>query len=325
MPLASSQSSLRAAAAIPAASSTSPPWAHNSTGVPGPCAATKAGRCTSMIASMSDADVVAAPEVENTPSVRLTRWGRSRASSSVDGAAAAKTGGKATLTIRPPRAGAAVPQNEERARRRSLIPRFPDATRTGARTRTSRPRRTRARPRGCSAIDRRGAPPVDRPVARRWRRCCRAIVGAMTVTCAPVDTLLALVVRRLEVAETVAAAKWSSGRPVEDRAREAAVVAAAAARARRAGIDATFVCRVMAAQIEASKIVQRALLTRWRDDPGSAPTSRPDLSAVRSTLDAIDEGLVGALAAPGLPGSCFTCGTRLGTTWLRARALPDVA
>ena len=146
----------------------------------------------------------------------------------------------------------------------------------------------------------------------------------MTVTCAPVDTLLALVVRRLEVAETVAAAKWSSGRPVEDRAREAAVVAAAAARARRAGIDATFVCRVMAAQIEASKIVQRALLTRWRDDPGSAPTSRPDLSAVRSTLDAIDEGLVGALAAPGLPGSCFTCGTRLGTTWLRGRALPDV-
>jgi len=164
----------------------------------------------------------------------------------------------------------------------------------------------------------------------------------MTVTCAPVDTLLALVVRRLKVAETVAAAKWSSGRPVEDRAREAAVVAAAAARARRAGIDATFVCRVMAAQIEASKIVQRGLLARWRDEPGSAPTSRPELSGVRSTLDAIDEELVAALAAPGLLGPCrgqaredpdglrrralvFTCGTRLGTTWLRARALPDVA
>ena len=162
----------------------------------------------------------------------------------------------------------------------------------------------------------------------------------MTVTCAPADTLLALVVRRLEVAETVAAAKWSSGRPVEDRAREAAVVAAAAARARRAGIDATFVCRVMAAQIEASKIVQRGLLARWRDEPGSAPTSRPELSGVRSTLDAIDEELVAALAAPGLLGSCrgqaredpdglrrralvFTCGTRLGTTWLRGRALPD--
>ena len=157
----------------------------------------------------------------------------------------------------------------------------------------------------------------------------------MTVTCALVDTLLALVVRRLEVAETVAAAKWSSGRPVEDRAREAAVVAAAAARARRAGIDATFVCRVMAAQIEASKIVQRGLLARWRDEPGSAPTSRPELSGVRSTLDAIDEELVAALAAPGLRGRedpdglrrralVFTCGTRLGTTWLRGRALPDV-
>lgn len=123
----------------------------------------------------------------------------------------------------------------------------------------------------------------------------------MTITCAPVDTLLALVVRRLAVAETVAAAKWSSGGPVEDRAREAVVVAAAAARARRAGLDATYVCRVMAAQIEASKIVQRGLLARWRDEPGSAPTSGPELSGVRPTLDAIDEELVAALAAPGSP------------------------
>jgi chorismate mutase len=123
----------------------------------------------------------------------------------------------------------------------------------------------------------------------------------MTITCAPVDTLLALVVRRLAVAETVAAAKWSSGRPVEDRAREAVVLAAAAARARRAGMDATFVRRVIAAQIEASKIVQRGLLARWRDEPGSAPTSRPELSGVRPILDVIDEELVVALAAPWSP------------------------
>jgi chorismate mutase len=123
----------------------------------------------------------------------------------------------------------------------------------------------------------------------------------MTITCAPVDTLFALVVRRLAVAETVAAAKWSSGRPVEDSAREAMVLAAAAARARRAGIDATFVCRVMAAQIEASKIVQRGLLARWCNEPGSAPISRPELSGVRPMLDAIDEELVAALAAPRLP------------------------
>jgi chorismate mutase len=34
----------------------------------------------------------------------------------------------------------------------------------------------------------------------------------MTITCAPADTLLSIVVRRLAIAETVAAAKWSSGR-----------------------------------------------------------------------------------------------------------------
>jgi len=61
------------------------------------------------------------------------------------------------------------------------------------------------------------------------------------------------------------------------------------------------VCRFMAAQVEASKIVQRGLLGRWRDEPGSAPTSRPELSGVRPTLDAIDEELVAALAAPRSP------------------------
>jgi chorismate mutase len=111
-----------------------------------------------------------------------------------------------------------------------------------------------------------------------------AIVKAMTITGAPANILLSLVVRRLAVAETVAAAKWSSDAPVEDRDREAVVLTAAVARARRAGIDATFVCRFMAAQIEASKIVQRGLLTRWRDEPGSAPIFRPELSGVRLRL-----------------------------------------
>jgi chorismate mutase len=123
----------------------------------------------------------------------------------------------------------------------------------------------------------------------------------MTTTHTPADVLLPLVVRRLAVAESVAVAKWSSGRPVEDRDREAVVLSAAAARAQRAGIDATLVYRVMAAQIEASKIVQRGLIARWRDQPASAPTSRTGLRGVRQTLEAIDEEFVTALAAPGPP------------------------
>jgi hypothetical protein len=66
-------------------------------------------------------------------------------------------------------------------------------------------------------------------------------------------------------------------------------------------MDATFVCRVMPAQIQASKIVQRGLLARWRDEPISAPTSRQELSGVRPTLDAIDEEFVVALTAPRSP------------------------
>jgi chorismate mutase len=122
----------------------------------------------------------------------------------------------------------------------------------------------------------------------------------MTIMRAPADVLLSLVVRRLAVAESVAAAKWSSGRSVEDGDREAVVLSAAAASARRAGIDATFVCRVMAAQIEASKIVQGGLIARWLDEP-AAPTSQPELRGVRLTLEAIDEEFVTALAAPRPP------------------------
>jgi chorismate mutase len=125
----------------------------------------------------------------------------------------------------------------------------------------------------------------------------------MTTTCTPADVLLPLVVRRLAVAESVAAAKWSSGRPVEDRDREAVVLSDAAASAQRAGIDATFVRRVMAAQIEASKIVQEGLMARWRDEPATAPTSQPELRGVRQTLEAIDEEFVTALAAPRPPAA----------------------
>jgi chorismate mutase len=125
----------------------------------------------------------------------------------------------------------------------------------------------------------------------------------MTTTCTPADVLLPLVVRRLAVAESVAAAKWSSGRPVEDRDREAVVLRDAAASARRARIDATFVRRVMAAQIEASKIVQEGLMARWRDEPATAPTSQPELRGVRQTLEAIDEEFVTALVAARPPAA----------------------
>src|SRR5215472_246208 len=86
--------------------------------------------------------------------------------------------------------------------------------------------------------------------------------------------LLETSVRRLEVAEQVALAKWDSGTPVEDAAREAHVIASATKAAESKDLDAAWVSNFFKAQIEASKLVQYSLLAEWRR-LGKAPDHRP--------------------------------------------------
>jgi len=106
-----------------------------------------------------------------------------------------------------------------------------------------------------------------------------------------------LVVSRLALAEPVAESKWLSGKPIADPTREQAVIDAGVARARAEGVDPDLVERVLRDQIAASKLVQRGLFTRWTHDPSSAPTTAPDLTAVRTQITQIDDDLVDRLAA----------------------------
>lgn len=114
---------------------------------------------------------------------------------------------------------------------------------------------------------------------------------------AALDTVGSLVLRRLVLADPVAASKWSSGKPIADPAREQAVVDQAVSLAQQQGVDPELVIRVVRAQITASKVVQRGLVDRWTHDPRSAPTTAPDLSTIRPELDAIDTELVAAIGA----------------------------
>lgn len=113
----------------------------------------------------------------------------------------------------------------------------------------------------------------------------------------PLSTLGDLLRERLLLADTVAQAKWIKGTPVSDPAREKVVIDDAVALATQKGVDTDLVRRVVSAQIAASKTVQNRLLTGWRHDPASAPTVAPDLTQVRTRLDAIDTALVDALGA----------------------------
>ena len=90
---------------------------------------------------------------------------------------------------------------------------------------------------------------------------------------------------RLATADTVASAKWGTPSPIDDPAREAQVLGAVATQAADEGLSAPRVQQIFRDQIEANKVVQRALFSWWSVAPGAAPTVRPDLAQVRPVID----------------------------------------
>ncbi|MFJ5800477.1 chorismate mutase [Streptomyces decoyicus] len=108
--------------------------------------------------------------------------------------------------------------------------------------------------------------------------------------------LAELSAQRLATGDLVAAAKWGTGGPIDDPAREQEVLDAVAEQARRLGADPAATVRIFRDQIEASKVVQRGLHRRWHADPAQAPTTRPDLDEVRKEINRINGELVRAIA-----------------------------
>ena len=122
--------------------------------------------------------------------------------------------------------------------------------------------------------------------------------------------LVEISARRLAIAEQVALAKWDSGAPVEDAAREDHVIVSVTKAAQSRGLDPTSVSNFFRAQIEANKLVQYSLLAEWRR-AGKAPDHTPvDLaSTIRPELDEVDKALIAELeksAAISASASCRT-------------------
>ncbi|MFG3256782.1 chorismate mutase [Streptomyces sp. NPDC048172] len=112
----------------------------------------------------------------------------------------------------------------------------------------------------------------------------------------PLAPLVGLSARRVELADQVAAAKWFTGKPVDDPARERKLLADVARRSPALGLDPARTTAVFRDQIEANKLVQRALHARWRAHPAERPRRAPDLGAeVRPALDRITTGLLDEL------------------------------
>ena len=97
---------------------------------------------------------------------------------------------------------------------------------------------------------------------------------------------------RLAIMEQVARFKWNEGLPVEDKDREAAVLEKTVGLAVAEGLNTKVATRVIKAQIEAAKFVQRALFEKWRamakgklaDAPNLTVTLRPEISRLSNDL-----------------------------------------
>ncbi|PPH25309.1 chorismate mutase [Rathayibacter toxicus] len=133
----------------------------------------------------------------------------------------------------------------------------------------------------------------------------------------------ALVVQRLALADTVAQSKWLSGKPIDDSEREQAVIDSAVAAAQKQGVDTALVTRFFRAQMDANKVVQHGLFARWMQEPGSAPTTAPDLAAIRPQLDAIGKAMVTALGKVTKVTTAPECHTVVNTERTKSAASLD--
>lgn len=106
-------------------------------------------------------------------------------------------------------------------------------------------------------------------------------------------------VARLSVMPDVAYAKFVSGAPVDDPAREAQAAAAFVATAVAGGVPEEIAQEVITNQFEAAKAVQTRLISQWRSGESPAPSGTPaDLSTqLRPRIDAATTDLVDNLIA----------------------------
>jgi chorismate mutase len=105
-------------------------------------------------------------------------------------------------------------------------------------------------------------------------------------------------VERLLLADKVAAAKFGTAMPIEDRVRESQLLGVVRRLSLAVGVDPLLSLRFFEDQIEANKYVQAGLHRRWAAHPELRPRCRPNLSIeVRPRLDELTSEMIVQLGA----------------------------
>ncbi|WP_020659628.1 chorismate mutase [Amycolatopsis benzoatilytica] len=132
------------------------------------------------------------------------------------------------------------------------------------------------------------APAIAAPASALYAPAASHAIGRL-------GPLVGLVVERLQVSDDVAAAKFGTGSPIDDPAREQQVLDQVRKQATALGLDPDAAAAFFRDQITASKTVQRGLFARWTAHPDQAPTTRPDLGQIRIRLDRLTTELLAQL------------------------------
>jgi chorismate mutase len=127
----------------------------------------------------------------------------------------------------------------------------------------------------------------------------------------PLEPLVNLVAQRLNTGDTVASAKFGTPSPIEDPAREKVELDSTAAMATKQGLDPNAIRKVFSDQIQANKVVQYGLYSRWTSHPDQVPKTRADLNKIRTQLDTITIALIRDLATTRTARSGAGCRTQL--------------
>ncbi|AWY39886.1 chorismate mutase [Pseudomonas putida] len=109
--------------------------------------------------------------------------------------------------------------------------------------------------------------------------------------------LLATINERLNIADEVALTKWDSGKPIQDTARETLVITNARKQAAEHKLNPDEAADLVAAQIEANKLVQYGLIAQWQAAHRAPDVPRPDLNKLRPKLDQLQALMLRQYAA----------------------------
>ena len=108
----------------------------------------------------------------------------------------------------------------------------------------------------------------------------------------PLAELVDAAAERLQIAEPVAAVKWSTRAAVEDPARVQQELEKLGADASAQRVDPGYVARVFTDQIHATEAIEYARFADWQRNPSDAPAAPPDLSASRSAIDGLNQTML---------------------------------